>query len=72
MKKQMIIIGLFFALVYAQNYNVNEIISLNHQNQSFDVCYGEDNTSFKLADLNGEINDDGKYWVTVIELAATW
>jgi len=70
--KIIIIIMMFFTIITAQNYNVNEIISIEHQNQNFDVCYGEDYTSFKLADLNGAINSEGKYWVSVIVLAATW
>jgi hypothetical protein len=47
-------------------------MSSNHQNQSFDVCYGDYNSTFKFSDLNGAVNDDGTYWVSFIDMAATW
>jgi hypothetical protein len=56
----------------AQTYDVGEIISQNHQNTEFDVCYGEyESDVFHLADLNGATNG-GNYHIIFIDMAATW
>jgi hypothetical protein len=72
MKKIILLINLFLTLLCAQTYDVGDVISENHQNQSFDICYGDDNSLFQFSDLNGALNNDGKYWITFIDMAATW
>ena len=58
-------------------YNVGQTVSLNDQNITMDVCNGENpesgsTSSFKLADLNGALNDSGQYYVFHIDMAASW
>ena len=44
----------------------------NAVNTEFDVCYGDyESNTFKFADLNGELNG-GQYYITFIDMAATW
>ena len=48
-------------------------MNINHQNQIFDVCYGDyASATFSFSDLNGSLNNDGEYWITFIDMAATW
>ena len=63
---------IFFTFLQSQLYNIGDIISIDHQNQSFDVCYGNYEPTFRLKDLNGDLNENGKYWITFIDMAATW
>jgi len=49
---------------------------MGHQNMEFDICYGSDldpngDGVFQLAELNGDLNG-GDYYVTVIEMSASW
>ena len=72
MKKFILTTVIFLAFIQAQTYDVGDVISVSHQNQSFVACYGDYNSTFHFSDLNGAINSDGKYWVTFIDMAATW
>lgn len=72
MKKIILIACLMFAVTQGQTYDTGDVMSVSHQNQSFDACYGDYDPTFKFADLNGALNDDGRYWVTFIDMAATW
>ena len=68
---------LFFGLLFSQNYSVGETVSTTHQNMSFSVCNGENpetgsTSTFKLADLNGDLNESGRYYVFHIDMAASW
>ena len=72
MKKIIFCLGLIFTLIQAQTYDIGDVMSTSHQNQSFDVCYGDYNSTFSFSDLNGALNADGKYWVSFIDMAATW
>ena len=75
MKKYLILLPLFINIVFSQTYCAGEQISINHQMQEFDVCYGsgEYNTgdSWKLADFNGALNG-GDYHIIFIDMSATW
>jgi hypothetical protein len=72
MKKIILIFGLLFTITQAQTYDTGDVMSTSHQNQIFDVCYGDYNPTFKFSDLNGALNDDGTYWISFIDMAATW
>ncbi len=72
MKKISLLILLTLSIVSAQTYDMGDVISEDHQNQSFDICYGDDNSLFQFSELNGALNNDGKYWITFIDMAATW
>ena len=57
-------------------YNVGDVVSINDQNISFDICNGSnpetEGGSLKLADLNGDLNESGQYYVFHIDMAASW
>ena len=72
MKNIIFCLSLIFTLIQAQTYDIGDAMSTSHQNQSFDVCYGDYNSTFSFSDLNGALNSDGKYWVSFIDMAATW
>ena len=72
MKKIILISSLIFAAIQGQTYDTGDVMIVTHQNQTFNVCYGDYGPSFKFADLNGALNDDSRYWVTFIDMAATW
>lgn len=72
MKRIFILLCIVFTMVQAQTYDIGDVMSTSHQNQSFDVCYGDYNSTFSFSDLNGALNSDGKYWVSFIDMAATW
>ena len=59
----------------AQTYCAGEQISLNHQQQEFEVCYGSGDygtgDSWSIADYNGELNG-GNYSILFIDMGATW
>jgi len=64
---------LFITFSFAA-YNVGDYINDNHLNQEFNLCYptsNSNNSSFKLADYNGNTNG-GDYHVLVIDMSATW
>ncbi len=64
---------LTLTIVFASTYNVGNTMSENHQNMSFDVCYGnyEGGNEAAFADFNGALNG-GNYKVTWVELSASW
>ena len=72
MNKIILTVGIILAFIQAQTYDIGDVISISHQNQSFDACYGDYSSTFHFSDLNGALNSDGKYWVTFIDMAATW
>ena len=64
-----------FSLTFAL-YNVGQTISIVHQGQSSTVCNGEepngdDDGALRLIDYNGDENG-GQYYVTHIDMAASW
>ena len=70
MKKYII----FAILSIGLSYNVGDIISMGHQNQEFELCYGATNNSdgtVSFADFNGNTNG-GDYAIMVIDMSATW
>ena len=74
MKNLSIIILL--SLTFNSTYNVGDKINMGHQNMEFDICYGSNldpngDGVFQLAELNGDLNG-GNYYVTVIEMSASW
>jgi len=78
MKKYFLLITMFaFGILFSQNYSVGETVTTAHQNIEFSVCNGENpetgsTSTFKLADLNGDLNESGKYYVFHIDMAASW
>ena len=53
-------------------YDVGDVMSISDQNVEFDVCYGDyESNTFSFADLNGELNG-GHYYITFVDMAATW
>ena len=76
MKRYMLLFALISTnFIYSQTYCAGEQISMNHQMQDFEVCYGsgdyETGDSWKLADFNGELNG-GNYHVIWLEMSASW
>ena len=74
MKKIIYITMLAFCM--AGSYSEGQIVSLGHQNQEFDICYASNldpngDGVFQLAELNGDLNG-GDYYVTVLEMSASW
>ena len=63
-------------------YQVGDQISESDQNRRHDVCYGAEEHnieedghggySLSLSDLNGYTNDTGVFYVTMIDMAASW
>lgn len=75
MKKYYGIILVVFLIAFstASVYDVGDYVSEAHQMIEFPVCYGDwPGGSLSLADLNGELNDSGNWYVTVIDMSATW
>ena len=69
---------IFFSITFSQIYQVGEQVSIAHQEQEFDICYGAeyhgydgDDPVFSLGQLNGFTNG-GLFYVTMIDLAASW
>tara|TARA_B100000959_G_C14753787_1_gene530333 strand:- start:143 stop:361 length:219 start_codon:yes stop_codon:yes gene_type:complete len=62
-------------ILIAQTYCSGDQISLDHQNQTFEICYPSDDysegDSWSLADYNGELNG-GNYHILFIDMSATW
>ena len=72
MFKNIIITLSILSFSYSALYSVGDIISLSHQNQPFDVCYGDHpEDDFRLAHFNGDQNG-GVYKVMFIDISATW
>ena len=58
------------------SYGVGQQISISDQQQNLDVCNGEEpngetDGNFSLYDYNGDYNG-GSYYVTHIDMAASW
>ena len=72
---------IFFSLSFSV-YQIGDQISESDQNRRHDVCYGAEEHnipedghggySLSLGDLNGYTNDDGIFYVTMIDMAASW
>ena len=75
------IISLFLSFSFAL-YQVGDQISANDQARQHEICYGaeehgfeEDNHggfSLSLGDFNGFTNETGIFYVTFIDMAASW
>ena len=70
------LIFIFFTFTFSATYSVGDKINMGHQNMEFDICYGSNldpngDGVFQLAELNGDLNG-GNYYVTVIEMSASW
>lgn len=63
-------------------YQVGDQISEENQSRRFDVCYGAEHHGIEsdghggytlsLGDYNGFTNDSGIFYVTMIDMAASW
>ena len=51
--KKTIFVSFILAIIQAQSYDIGDVMTEIDQSQSFDVCYGDYNSTFKFADLNG-------------------
>ena len=75
------IVSLFFSLSFSL-YQVGDQISANDQARQHDICYGAEEHGFgegdhgavtlSLGDFNGFINETGIFYVTFIDMAASW
>ena len=66
----------FFNVLLSSTYNVGDQISIGHQNAEHDICYGSNldlnnDGVFQLVEVNGDLNG-GHYYVTVLEMSASW
>jgi len=69
-------IVIFFSFLFSSTYNVGDQISLGHQNDEYDICYGTNldingDGVFQLSELNGNLNG-GNYYVTVLKMSTSW
>ena len=75
MIKYIITILTAIGLAFASVYDVDDIVSDNHQNLTKSTCWAGNEydvgDSWKLADWNGATNG-GHYNVIFIEMTATW
>ena len=71
---------LFFSFCFSL-YQVGDQISETVQNRQHEVCYGAEyhgiepeggRYNLSLGDLNGFINETGVFYVTMIDMAASW
>ena len=73
------IILTMFSVSISAIYDVGEQVSETHQNTHFDICHGAEehgyadelNPNLSLGDLNG-FNNGGIFYVTMIDMAASW
>lgn len=70
-----LVLAISLSLVFG-SYSEGQTVTISDQNIEFDMCAGynpdsNDQSTFKLADLNGDLNG-GAYHVTWIDMAATW
>ena len=75
MLKKLSIILSIFSLTFAV-YNVGQTVSISDQQQNLTVCNGiepneETDGNMSLYDYNGDYNG-GSYYVTHIDMAASW
>ena len=70
-----------FSISFSQWYDKGDQVSLDHQAVQHDVCYGAEHHGIEmeggryklnLGDYNGYINDNGLFYVTMIDMAASW
>ena len=67
-----LLINSLFAYCPNGIYEIGDTISIDHQNQGFDLCDGDyPNDTLKLADFNGATNG-GNYKIIIISMDATW
>ena len=74
-----VIIIMIFSITIPSVYDVGEQVSSIHQNMHFDVCYGAEehgygdelNPNLSLGEFNG-FNNGGLFYVTMIDMAASW
>jgi len=58
--------------LFATAYDVGETMSIEDQNQNFNICYGDyPDETFKFADFNGTYNG-GNYKVIFVRMNAVW
>ena len=75
MKKVFLFVFSLISFASAQSYCAGDQISITDQNTNFEVCYASgdyqvgDNWSF--SDYNGDLNG-GDYFITFVDMAATW
>ncbi len=66
---------LSFNFLYPSIYDIGEVVSNEHQNLSYETCFGGNNydigDQWKLADWNGDLNG-GNYKVLVLEIETSW
>ena len=75
MLKRFLIFISFISLSFAV-YNVGQTVSISDQQQNLTVCNGiepneETDGNMSLYDYNGDYNG-GSYYVTYIDMAASW
>ena len=75
MLKKFLVLLLLLSFSFAV-YNVGETVSISDQQQNLTVCNGiepneETDGSMSLYDYNGDYNG-GSYYVTHIDMAASW
>ena len=75
MLKRFLVFISFISLSFAV-YNVGQTVSISDQQQNLTVCNGvepneETDGNMSLYDYNGEYNG-GSYYVTHIDMAASW
>ena len=75
MLKRFLVIISFISLSFAV-YNVGQTVSISDQQQNLTVCNGiepneETDGNMSLYDYNGDYNG-GSYYVTHIDMAASW
>ena len=74
MKKVTLI--LFFTICFSGSYSEGQFVNIGDQTREFDICYAPNldpngDGVFQLSELNGDLNG-GQYYVTVIEMSASW
>ena len=73
------IIITIFSITIPSVYDVGDQISESHQNTHFDICHGAEEHGYgdelspnlSLGDFNG-FNNGGIFYVTMIDMAASW
>ncbi len=75
MKKTILLILSITSFIYTQSYCAGDQISITDQNTNFEVCYASGNyqvgDNWSLSDYNGDLNG-GNYYITFVDMAATW
>lgn len=63
---------LLISIGYSSIYEIGDVISNEHQQTTYPICYGDDEQlNLRLADFNGDVNG-GDYKIIWIEMGATW